>query len=133
MQEFAILTNRKRAVIALAHSVFFLLIAVVSAAVGRSTGPIWSAASAGRIVLLSIFVVVSSILVYLVGISGCSIEKLYFGFCATSASLGLLRTLLGDANLPSGQYLRVLMLICAVITGCVIWRGHSQVELAVEN
>ena len=55
-------------------------------------------------------------------------EKLYFGFCSASASLGLMRLLFGDPQ-SVGLYLRVLMLLCAVVTGTVILREHSRINV----
>jgi len=95
MTDYAILTNRKRAVIALAHSVVFLLIALCSLAVSATLTPIWTkTALTGPVAVLCIYFVVSSVLIWLASISRCAKEKLYFGFCAGSATLGLLRTVL---------------------------------------
>lgn len=80
-----------------------------------------------------IYIVVSSVLIQLIRMSRGAREKLYFAFCASSASLGLLRTILGDQNLPAGQYLRLLMLLCAVLTGIVILRSHPKMAPALEN
>ena len=130
MDEYAILNNRKRAIIALVHSVFFLLIAVRGAATSVAM-PIWMAGTAmpSALAMMLIYLVVSSILIILVGMSGCARERLYFGFCACSASVGLLRAIFGDANLPAGRYLRVAMLLCAVATGTVIFRNHSPLPI----
>ena len=76
--------------------------------------------------LLMMYLTVASILLWLAGIARCTKERTYFGFCAGSASFGLLRTLFGDTTLPAAQYLRVLMLICAVFVGTLIWRFHSD-------
>ncbi len=134
MNGYAIITNRKRALIALAHSVVFLLIATRGVAAATSVNAIWLKASLiPSAVMLFIYLVVSSILIQLVRVSRCSRERLYFGFCASSATLGLLRTVVGDPNLPAGQYLRVLMLLCAVATGTVILRVHSRVSLVAES
>jgi hypothetical protein len=126
---YAILTNRKRAIVALVHSVVFLLIALRSLAVGATLTPIWTKTElAGPIAILCIYLIVSTILIWLMAISRCAKEKLYFGFCATSAALGLLRNVVGDPG--PGLYLRAGMLICAVITGVIIVRGHSRVDEA---
>jgi hypothetical protein len=97
--------------------------------------PIWLAGAAlpGSVAMLLIYAIVSSILIVLVGMSGCSRERLYFGFCACSASVGFLRAIFGDANVPAGQFVRVAMLLCAVVTGTVILRGHTRTALAVES
>lgn len=134
MNDYAIITNRKRALIALAHSVVFLLIATRGVATATTVSAIWLKVSPiPSAVMLFIYLVVSSILVQLVRVSRCSREKLYFGFCASSATLGLLRTVVGDPNLPAGQYLRVLMLLCAVATGTAILRIHSRVSFVAER
>ena len=84
---YAILTNRKRAIVALVHSVVFLLIALRSLAVGATLTPIWTkAALAGPIAILCVYLIVSMILIWLAAISRCAKEKLYFGFCASSAT-----------------------------------------------
>ncbi len=56
-------------------------------------------------------------------------ERLYFGFCASSAGVGLLRATVGDSALRVGQPLRVLMLVCAVLVGTIIVRTHPEVAL----
>jgi len=134
VNDYAIITNRKRALIALAHSVVFLLLAARGVATATTVSAIWLTASLIRpAVMLFIYLVVSSVLIQLVRVSRCSREKLYFGFCASSATLGLLRTVVGDPNLPAGQYLRVVMLLCAVATGTVILRIHSRETLVAES
>jgi hypothetical protein len=128
MSGYAILTNRKRSIIALVHSVVFALIALRGITSASSTSPIWARNSAliPSILVLTIYLVVSSALIQLVRISRSAIEKLYFGLCASSASMGLLRTIVGDRTLPAAQYLRLVMLLCAVLTGVAIVRGHSR-------
>jgi len=134
MNRYAILTNRKRSIIALVHSIVFAGIALRSVAVATHVHPIWAnPSSIASLLILLIYVVVSSILIQLTRISGSSRERLYFAFCATSATLGLFRTIIGDQNLPAGQYLRVLMLLCAVVTGLIIVRSHSNLALAPET
>jgi hypothetical protein len=135
LSRYAILTNRKRAIIALVHSIVFGLIALRSLATSSSVGPIWLTNSAGfrPIALLMIYLVVSSVLILLVRMSRGAKEKLYFAFCASSASLGLLRTIVGDQNLPASQYFRVLALLCAVLTGIVILRSHAKMAPVLET
>lgn len=129
---YTILTNRKRSIVALAHSVVFLLIALRSLMVGATLTPIWTkTALAGPVAVLCIYLIVSSVLIWLVAISRCAKERLYFGFCASSATLGLLRNVVGDPG--PGLYLRAVMLICAVITGLIIVRGHGVEPVAVEE
>jgi len=126
MAEFAILTNRKRAVIALAHSLVFLGIALHGFVSPRpalvSTGP---GALSGTI-LVAIYIVVASILAWLVTLSRCATERLYFALCASSATFGLLRAVFGDSALPVAQYLRVGMLTSAVVVGVWILRFFSR-------
>ena len=73
MPGYAILTNRKRAIIALVHSIFFLLIALVQAA----SAPILSiririhSAFGSAIALLVIYCIVTIVLLILVLYSRC--------------------------------------------------------------
>ena len=135
MSKYAILTNRKRAIIALLHSIVFALIALRGVTSASAVHPIWldSSARLPSVAILTIYLVVSSVLIQLVRVSRGAREKLYFAFCASSASLGLLRTILGDQNLPASQYFRLLMLLCAVLTGIVILRSHAKMAPAVES
>jgi hypothetical protein len=135
MPSYAILTNRKRAVIALIHSVVFLLIALRSLAVPSATRGIFSSIQfhtrvGGSVVLTAIFLLVTAILATLFCISRNFRERLYFGFCTVSAATGLLRCLVGDPPFHSANYIRATMLICAVVVGTLIWRGYSEAELS---
>lgn len=125
MSGFGVLTNRKRAVIALIHSVVFLGIAF-HGFVSLKVGVLHGLAPVSDFVLMTIYLIVTSILAWLVGISRCSQERLYFALCASSATFGLLRTVFGDAALPAAQYLRVLMLTSAVVVGALILRSFSR-------
>jgi hypothetical protein len=128
MDRFAIITNRKRAIIALVHSVFFLGVAGLQLAVSHAEAfSIHREKIAGSIVLLAIYVIVTTILLVLLRFSHCAKEKLYFAFCAAGAAFGLVRILLGDPVLHA-NVARVLLLFCAVLTGAVILRNHSAVE-----
>ena len=100
MNHFGVLTNRKRAVIALIHSIFFLGIAIHGFSAPK--GGILHGGAGGDFGLVIIYLVVSSILAWLVGISRLGIERAYFTLCACSASFGLLRTVFGDSSLPAG-------------------------------
>jgi hypothetical protein len=128
MDEFAILTNRKRALVALIHSIVFLLIAFRQMIAAAPAGGIWlpSAVSTGTWILCGILVIVSGILLWLLAISRGWIEKLYFGLCAVSATSGLLRTAFGDQTFHAGLYIRVVMLTSAVLVGLLIVRIHSD-------
>lgn len=126
MDEFTILTNRKRAIIALVHSVVFLVIAFRQMIAASPAAGIWvpSTVSTGTWILCSIFAIVSAILIWLLAISRGWMEKLYFGTCAVSATSGLLRTAAGDQAFHAGLYIRVLMLASAVLVGLLIVRMH---------
>ena len=127
MDAYAVLTNRKRAIIALVHTVVFLLVAVLTFRSAQNIG-LLTARYHGQpapAILAGIFLIVSAILLYLFGISDCFKERLYFGFCATSATVGLLRGLFGDPYVPAGPHVRVAMLLCATITGFAILRNHT--------
>ena len=127
MDRFAIITNRKRAIIALVHSVFFLMVAGLQLAVSHAEAfSIHREKIAGSIVLLTIYVIVTTVLLVLLRFSHCAKEKLYFAFCAASAGFGLVRILLGDPVLHA-NVASVLLLFCAVLTGTVILRNHSAV------
>jgi hypothetical protein len=133
MGGFSILTNRKRAIVALVHSVVFLMIAVRQVIVAHSTAGIWvaSTVSRGTWVLCGIFTIVSAILLWLLVISRGWMEKFYFGLCTVSASSGLLRTVAGDQAFHAGLSLRVVMLVSAVLVGLLIVREHSHTESQV--
>jgi hypothetical protein len=126
MDEFAILTNRKRALIALAHSIVFLGIALSGFASPKAAFSLQSPRIASGLAVLCIYLTVASILGWLTRIARCTKERIYFSFCTCSATFGLLRTLFGDTGLPAAQYLRVLMLTCAVLMGTWIFRSYSQ-------
>jgi hypothetical protein len=132
MNEYAVLTNRKRAIIALIHSFFFLLVALM----GFASPPMLAlsirihAAFASAVAMLAIYGIVTTILLVLTKVSRSSLERLYFGFCSTSAGVGLLRIVLGDPPMHLAVLVRVAMLSCAVVTGLVILREHSQPRLA---
>jgi len=125
MERFGIITNRKRAIIALVHSVFFLIVAGTQLAVSHAAAfSIHREKIAGSIILLTIYAIVTTVLLVLLRFSHCVKEKLYFAFCAASAAFGLVRILLGDPVFHA-NVARVLLLFCAVLTGTVILRNHS--------
>jgi hypothetical protein len=125
MNDFAILTNRKRALIALIHSFVFLGIALHGFASPKAGILLVGLSPIGDFVLIGIYLIVASILGWLVTISRCARERLYFWLCTTSATFGLLRTVFGDASLPIAQYMRVIMLTSAVFLGMWIFRSFS--------
>jgi hypothetical protein len=128
MGRFAILTNRKRAIIALVHSIVFLLVALRQMIASRPAAGIWvpSAVSRGTWILCGVLVIVSAVLLVLFVISRGWIEKVYFALCTASASSGLLRTAVGDHAFHAGLYVRVIMLGSAVLVGTMIVRVHSE-------
>ena len=123
MEFFSILTNRKRALIALIHSVAFLGIAMRGFASAKVGIVACGSVPVADIILIAIYLTVASILGWLAGISGCAKERIYFALCAGSATCGLLRTTLGDAALPAAQYMRVILLTSAVLLGGWIFRS----------
>jgi hypothetical protein len=125
MNTFAVLTNRKRALIALIHSVVFLGVALHGFAAPKA-GIVHGAAPAGDFVLVMIYLTVTAVLAWLAGISRCAAERLYFILCASSATSGLLRAIFGDPALPAAQYLRVVMLTAAVLVGTWVARSFSR-------
>ncbi|MGD0600535.1 MAG: hypothetical protein ABR988_11965 [Terriglobales bacterium] len=135
MGGFSILTNRKRAIVALVHSVVFLLIAVRQMVAAQPSTGIWvaSTVSRGTWILCGIFAIVSAILFWLLVISSGWMEKFYFGFCTISAFSGLLRTAAGDQTFHAGLYIRVVMLVSAVLVGLLIVRMHSRPLSRVES
>ena len=132
MDSYVILTNRKRALIALIHSVVFLGIAFRAMVQPSLVLPIHVLsvpALKARIALLCVYVIVTLILLQLARISR-RVERLYFALCATSAGFGLLRYWLGDPNIHVAIYVRVLALLTAVGVGALIWAGHSREKVA---
>jgi hypothetical protein len=126
MPAFSILTNRKRAIIALVHTVIFLCIAALQTALSHAKAfSLHGDKVAGGIALLSIYLIVTTVLLVLLRYASHSSERLYFALCATSAAFGLVRVLLGDPALHAGV-LRVCLLSCAVIVGAIILRTHSR-------
>jgi hypothetical protein len=134
MGGFSILTNRKRAMVALVHSVVFLLIAVRQMVAANPASGLWipSTVSRGTWILCGIFAIVSAILLWLLVISRGWMEKFYFGFCTISATSGLLRTAAGDQTFHAGLYIRVVMLVSAVLVGLLIVRLHSRTPSGVQ-
>ncbi len=128
MGGFSILTNRKRAIVALVHSVVFLLVAVRQMVAATPAAGVWvpSTVRPGTWILCAIFSLVSAILLWLLLISRGWMEKFYFAFCTISASSGLLRTAAGDQAFHAGLYIRVVMLVSAVFAGLLIVRRHSR-------
>ena len=132
MDRFAIITNRKRAIIALVHTVIFLCVAALQTALSHAKAfSLHGDKVVGGIVLLSIYTIVTTVLLLLLRAASHASERLYFALCATSAALGLLRILLGDPVLHAGVF-RVLLLSGAVVVGMLILRSHSKARVAEE-
>lgn len=125
MNDFGVLTNRKRALIALIHSVVFLGIAT-HGFVSSKAGIFHGRGAPADFILIAIYLVVASILAWLVSLSRCARERIYFAFCACSATFGLLRAIFGDLAIPAAQYMRVVMLSSAVVVGTLIFRSFSR-------
>jgi len=126
MNDFGVLTNRKRAFIALVHSVVFLGIAIGGFASPKNGVLLKGSGSTGDFILIGIYLTVAPILAWLVSVARCAKERVYFALCTCSATFGLLRTICGDAALPAAQYLRVTMLSSAVFVGIWILRLYSR-------
>jgi hypothetical protein len=124
MHRYVILTNRKRAIVALVHSVAFLGIALYGMV--SVVRPLGTASPASAWTVVGVYVAVSFALAALAAISGNWRERLYFAFCATSAAFGLLRQILGDPPMHFAVYLRIALLSCAVLTGLGIVRAHRE-------
>lgn len=135
MPVFAILTNRKRALIALIHAGAFWGLAVRDFAVSSRLGGILGASTGmGRsTAFFVVYLIVTIVLGYLFVVSKCANEQLYFALCTASAGTGLLRAMVGDSAFPAGQYLRMGLLACAVLAGFVILRRHSPHPMAIGN
>lgn len=135
MDGFSILTNRKRAIVALVHSVVFLLIAVRQMVAANFATGIWMPSTVSRStwILCAIFTVVSSILFWLLLISRGWMEQFYFALCTVSATSGLLRTAAGDQAFHAGLYIRVVMLVSAVLVGLLIVRGYSRAHSRTQS
>jgi formate-dependent nitrite reductase membrane component NrfD len=129
MDGFRILTNRRRAIIALVHTVIFLAIAIVQLALSRPTPnfKLHASTTVSSAIVIGIYFTVTAILLLLFRISRVFNERIYFALCATSASFGLLRAVYGDPPMHFAHYFRVLMLSCAVLVGTLILRSHSEI------
>lgn len=132
VSRFAIINNRKRAIIALVHSVFFLGVAAGQLAISHAAPfTLRGGKAIAGAILLGIYGIVTTVLLVLLRYSRCTRERLYFALCAASAGFGLVRILLGDPVLHA-NVLRVLLLGAAVIIGTAILRTHSATPLPSE-
>ena len=124
MRRYVLLTNRKRVIIALVHTVAFLLLAVYTGTL--LVRPLHAGSPASGWIIAGVYVAITTALLALAAISGNAIERIYFGLCTTSAGFGLARQILGDAGVPAAVYVRVAMLACAVAMGAVILREYRS-------
>jgi hypothetical protein len=124
MDRFFLLTNRKRAIVALVHTVAFLGIAAATAAL--TVRPLGAASPRSAWALAAIYFAVSAILAVLCGLSPDLRERLYFGLCAASAAAGFARQVVGDPRLHAAVYARPAMLAGAIAMGLVIVRAHAR-------
>jgi hypothetical protein len=123
MKDYVILNSRKRAIIALIHTVAFLVIAIITGM--RVVHPLHSGSPAGAWAVAAIYFVVSAVLVILTIASGTLRESLYFACVSASAMFGLARQVIGDPGLHVAVYVRVFMLLCAVALGTIVLREYS--------
>ena len=86
MESFSILNSRKRAIIALIHTIVFLGVAGIQAAVSHAEPlAIHGSRASSAVILLGIYLVVTTVLLLLLKASDCTKEKVYFALCAGSA------------------------------------------------
>lgn len=134
--EYGILNNRKRAIIALVHSIVFLAIAMMGLQSPPKTGLFTGQGTLftpGRVAIFFVYLIVTSVLLILIRYSRCRHERAYFAFCSASAGVGLLRALFGDPIPHVGAVARVLLLGVAVIVGFAILQVHSQPQAIPES
>ena len=131
MNPYVILTNRKRAIVALVHTVAFLVVAIITGMLRIQ--PLTSTSAKGAWIMAGAYVLISTALLILTAISRPLRERLYFGCCSMSASFGLARQVFGDAQLPPAVYVRVAMLLCAVLLGVSIMKQHQSVAWAQQS
>jgi hypothetical protein len=122
MNGYTILTTRKRVIVALVHSVAFLVVAAFGLV--TTVRPLHMTSPPSAWVMAAVYLIVSSILLLLTVISANGGERYYFGFCTTSATFGLLRQLFGDPRMHAAVHVRVAMLACAVLTGTWLLRQY---------
>src|ERR1700760_4876048 len=98
MEIYGILNSRKRAIIALVHSLVFLGIAMMGLGSVPKSGLLYPvrALTAGNIAIFCVYLIVSGVLWTMTAYSRCARERMYFAFCSCSASVGMLRSLVGD-------------------------------------
>jgi hypothetical protein len=120
---YVVLTNRKRAIVALVHTVVFLGVSFVGFV--TVVRPLETSSPVSAWILATVYLVVSAVLWTLTAISRRAVERLYFALCATSAAFGLWRQIAGDPRMHLAVYVRVMLLAGAVAVGSWILRGHG--------
>ena len=128
---YVILSNRKRVIIALVHTVAFLLLAVYTGTL--HVRPLHAGSPASGWIIAGVYVAVTTALLVLAVISGNAIERIYFGLVTTSAGFGLARQIVGDARIPVAVYVRVALLACAVGVGVAISREYESLAAASQS
>ena len=123
MDQFFILNSRKRAVIALIHAAVFLVITAMGLRGGAR--PPLHLHSVGGAMLYSIYGIVTTLLLWFFAKARCWRERMYFGFCAISAGLSIVRGIFGDPVLHPIQVLKVAMLVSGALAGIAIYRYHG--------
>jgi hypothetical protein len=135
MDQFFLLNSRKRAIIALIHAAVFLVIAGMGLRGG--VRPPMSLHTVGGAMLYTIYSIVTTLLLWLFSKARCWRERMYFGLCAISAGLSIVRGIFGDPALHPFQGLKVLMLISGGLAAVAIYRYHGanqpqQIPLPLE-
>ena len=101
MHSFSILNSRKRAIIALIHTVIFLGVAALQTALSHAKAfSLHGDKAVGGIVLLTIYTIVTTVLLILLKMASHASERLYFALCATSAALGPATNSVGRSGAP---------------------------------
>ena len=81
MHSFSILNSRKRAIIALVHTVIFLCVAALQTALSHANAfSLHGDKVVGGIVLLAIYTIVTTVLLILLKMASHASERLYFAF-----------------------------------------------------
>ena len=130
MSRYVILSNRKRAIIALIHTVAFLIVAIITGMI--TVHALHKGSSGGAWAIGGIYVLVTAALLILTAVSGRTSERIYFACCTTSAAFGLARQIFGDEQIHVAIYVRVIMLACAVAMGVVILREHQATSATTD-
>ena len=124
MNEYGVLYNRKRVLIALIHSVIFLGVAM-HGFVSPKAGIVAGRDDFSDFALLAIYLLVAAILSWVLSISRCVVERAYFALCITSVTFAAVRLIFGDTAVPFAQYVRFLSLSSAVAIGVLLLRSYS--------